>query len=209
MAKRNISTYVMAMIPAGVALNVVANTIVTTIRLPVYLNNIGTMLNAITLGPLWGCATAFLTNSVIALMQNWVQLVFSIVGMVVACLTGLLFRCRMCDRPWKIVVSGIFLGLIAGTMSTIIATFMFGGFTGAGADVVVAGMLASGQKILTAAFWGNVPANLIDKVLSLWIVVRILKMFPVRLLPNADYVRNALNTKTKKKKEASINPISV
>ncbi|MHB1650949.1 MAG: hypothetical protein ACYCVD_00540 [Desulfitobacteriaceae bacterium] len=192
---KNLSTFIVAMIPAGIALNWVANSIVEMLRLPIFLNNIGTVLNAIVLGPLWGMATAALTNIILALTVRWTYIPFMLVGMAVALMANFAFRQGWFKKLWTVLVAGTVTGAIVSVFSTVISVYVFGGFSGAGNDVITAGLVAAGQKIFTAAFLSNLPTTALDKLLTFWIVWMILKIFPVRYLPNASEIRAKLGLK--------------
>ncbi|MCP3027917.1 hypothetical protein [Halobacillus sp. A5] len=199
------SSFIIAMIPAGIALNWVANSIVEMLKLPLFLNNIGTVLNAIVLGPVWGAATALMTNVILALIVRWTYLPFALVGMFVAFLAYFFYKKGWFKKTWKVLAAGAIVGLLASVLSTVISVYAFGGFSGHTVDVLTAGMIASGQEIFNAAFIANIPGTVADKVLTLWIVWVILKSFPVRFLPNAKDIREKIGmTNTKKNKEKKI-----
>ena len=191
MLRKN-KSFIVAMIPAGIALNWVANSIVEMLKLPLFLNNIGTVLNAIVLGPVWGAVTAIMTNVILALIVRWTYLPFALVGVVVAFLSYFFFRKGWYKKSWKVITSGAITGIVASAVATVISVYVFGGFSGHTMDVLTAGLIASGQKIFNAAFMATLPGTIVDKVLTFWIVWMILKMFPVRFLPNAKEIKSKI-----------------
>lgn len=195
MSKKGLSTFAVAMIPAGIALNWVANSIVEMIRLPIFLNNIGTVLNSIVLGPIFGMATAALTNTILGLTVRWTYFPFMLVGMFTAFLAYLFFKWGWFKKVWQVVLAGAITGSLGSVISTIISVYAFGGFSGAGSDVFTAGLVAAGQKIFTASFIANLPTTALDKMLTFWIVWMILRIFPVRYLPNASEIRAKIGLK--------------
>lgn len=202
MMKKN-SSFIVAMIPAGIALNWVANSIVEMLKLPLFLNNIGTVLNAIVLGPLWGAVTALMTNVILALIVRWTYLPFAAVGIFVAFLAYFFYKKGWFQKTWKVIVSGTIVGLLASVLSTVISVYVFGGFSGHTVDILTAGLIASGTEIFNAAFIANIPGTVADKVLTFWIVWMILKTFPVRFLPNAKEIRNKIGVTKEKDKKIS------
>ncbi|WP_052158788.1 hypothetical protein [Halobacillus sp. BBL2006] len=200
MMKKN-SSFIVAMIPAGIALNWVANSIVEMLKLPLFLNNIGTVLNAIVLGPLWGGATALMTNVILALIVRWTYLPFAVVGIFVAFLAHFFYKKGWFKKGWKVITSGAVTGLLASAVATVISVYVFGGFSGHTVDVLTAGLIASGQQIFNAAFIANIPGTMADKILTFWIVWMILKIFPVRFLPNAKDIREKIGVVKSKHKE--------
>ncbi|MED3716496.1 hypothetical protein P4518_03735 [Geobacillus thermodenitrificans] len=189
---RKNSSFIVAMIPAGVALNWVANSIVEMLKLPIFLNNIGTVLNAIVLGPIWGVVTALMTNTILGLIVRWTYVPFALVGALVAYLAYFFFKREWYKKIWKVLVAGAITGVIGAVMSTIISVYVFGGFSGHANDVITAGLIAAGQQVFSATFIANLPTTIADKVLTFWIVYMILRIFPVRFLPNASDLRTKL-----------------
>ncbi|WLD93578.1 ECF transporter S component [Alkalihalobacillus sp. AL-G] len=201
MRKKMNSSFFVAMIPAGIALNWVANSIVELLKLPLFLNNIGTVLNAIVLGPIWGVVTALLTNTVLGLIVRWTYFPFALVGMFVAYLSYLFYKKGWFNKFWKVLVAGAITGALGAVIATFISVFVFGGFSGHTNDVITAGLIATGQSIFSSAFIANMPTTMLDKILTFYIVWGILKIFPARYLPNAKEIREklGLNNRTKSK----------
>ena len=67
-------TLIVTLIPVCVALNIVGGYIASALRLPVYLDMIGTAISAIVLGPWWGALVGVLTNGGSALISGPVSL---------------------------------------------------------------------------------------------------------------------------------------
>jgi energy-coupling factor transport system substrate-specific component len=54
-------------VPVGIGVNVVGGLLAGSLKLPVFLDTIGTILAAAILGPWWGALTGGLTNIIMAL----------------------------------------------------------------------------------------------------------------------------------------------
>ncbi|MBM7570725.1 hypothetical protein [Aquibacillus albus] len=199
--KNKLSTLVVAMIPAGIALNWVANSIVEMLKLPLFLNNIGNVLNAIVLGPWWGVATAVLTNLVIGLTTRWTIIPFALVGAVVALLGYWFFKKGFFKSIPKVIAAGAITGVIASALGSAVAVYVFGGFAGAGVDILTAGLVAMGNSIAVSNLIANFPGTFLDKILTFWVVFSILRIFPVRFLPNAKKIQEGLGMNKGKKKD--------
>ena len=98
----------LAMVPVGIALNIVGGLLASTLKLPVFLDTIGTILTAAILGPWWGALTGGLSN-VLASLQSPMDAWFAIVNILVASSwasrpAASAFRsCRSCsssERSW-------------------------------------------------------------------------------------------------------------
>ncbi|MCL5046476.1 MAG: hypothetical protein M1598_06775 [Actinobacteria bacterium] len=182
-------TLIAAMIPTGVALNWVVASTVQALQLPLFLNNIGSMLNAIVLGPIWGIVTASLTNTLLGLTVRWTFFPFQVVGWAIALTSYLFFILGWYKNLPKVLVAGAVTGIVSTVFSTIISTTVFGGFTGHPSDMLTAAMVASGKKIFAAAFIGNLPSQVLDKVIDFWVVWMILRLFPTRYLPDSAKIK--------------------
>ena len=82
------TTLLVTVIPVTVALNIVGGIIASALRLPVYLDMIGTAVAAIVLGPWWGALVGLLTNSGSALISGPTSLPFALVNIVGALIWG-------------------------------------------------------------------------------------------------------------------------
>ena len=76
------------------------------------------------------------------------------------------------------VVATILVALANAIMGAPIAVVVYGGIQGGGVDLVVAGFLAAGQDILSAAFLARVPINLVDKGIACFVAWLILMRLP-------------------------------
>ena len=79
------------------------------------------------------------------------------------------------------LITGVVLAIVAPIIGTIIATYVYGGLTGGGIDIAVAGLMKSGQSIFVAAFIPRLIANFVDKVLAVFVVWGIILALPKNL----------------------------
>ena len=71
------TTFVYALIPAAVALNVVGSFINHTLKLPMFLDMIGTAVVASTIGPWWGVLAGIMTNTTLGFLTGPISLPFA------------------------------------------------------------------------------------------------------------------------------------
>ena len=171
----------MVLASLGIVINIVLGTIVTTLQIPlIFLDTMGTILVAAVLGPLAGAMTGGLTNVIQGAITNPRTIPFALVNIAIGVIVG--FVCRRFRFDFKTaIITGLVLAVVAPLIGTPIAVLMFGGLTGGGMDIMVAWLLASGQRIFTAAFIPRVTGNLIDKTVSCLLVVMILRYVPKEL----------------------------
>lgn len=184
------TTLLVTLIPVCVALNIVGGYIAQAIRLPVYLDMIGTAISAIVLGPWWGALVGVLTNGGSALISGPVSIPFAIVNIVGALIWG------YGVRSWKLgrtVPRFFLLNVIVAVACTIVAApiivLVFGGATGNGADALTGTFLAVGQNLVTSVFSSNILTSLADKIIGGFVALAIIEALPKSLTGNLDIVK--------------------
>jgi energy-coupling factor transport system substrate-specific component len=171
------STY--ALIPIAIAINIVVGEIVGRLRLPVYLDSIGTVLVGVLVGPWAGAATGGLANIIWGLF-NPVPLPFAIVAIVIGLLAGIFARLGWFNRFYLVPVAGLITGVIAALLSAPLSAFIFGGVTGGGADALVAAFRAYGNSILEATARQGLIQDSLDKLITFSVAYVIIMALPAR-----------------------------
>ena len=162
--KKDFSTVTWVLIPVAIAINIVIGQIVVILKLPIYLDSIGTVLVAAICGPWAGALTGALSNTIwgLAIDPNalpWWPVAFFI-GLVAGfCAKGGLFK-----SWWKVVITGFLVALTAATVSTPIAVYIYGGITASGSSFITAYLLQTGQGVLQAVFSTNFLVEPVDKI---------------------------------------------
>jgi energy-coupling factor transport system substrate-specific component len=129
--KSDFSLQGILLIPIAVALNLVGAQLVDALKLPIYLDSIGTVLAGILAGPWVGATTGVLSNGVNAIFSP-TYLPYALVSLGLGLASGFLSRAGFFAKPWKVLASGIVLTLVATLIGTPITTYLFGGVTGVG-----------------------------------------------------------------------------
>ncbi|KAF0209501.1 MAG: ECF transporter S component [Actinomycetota bacterium] len=164
-------------VPVGIGVNVIGGLLAGSLKLPVFLDTIGTILAAAILGPWWGALTGGLTNIIMAL-QNPMDMWFALVNIAVGLIVGFISM-KYGFQKWLVVlVSGLIISVVAPIIGTTIATYVYGGLTGGGLDIFVGGLMKAGADVFTAAFIPRIWSNLIDKLLSVFVVMFVIMALP-------------------------------
>jgi energy-coupling factor transport system substrate-specific component len=167
-------------VPVGIGINVVGGLLATNLKLPIFLDTIGTILSAAILGPWWGALTGGLSN-VISSLSSPMDMWFAIVNILVGLIVGYISM-KYGFQKWLIVlVAGIIIAVVSPIVGTFIATYVYGGLTGGGIDIFTAGLMKSGADVFTAAFIPRIFANLADRLLSVAIVWGVILALPANL----------------------------
>lgn len=163
--QKDFSTMTWVLIPVAIAINGVIGYIVGQLKLPVFLDSIGTVLVGALCGPWAGALTGALSNFVIGMLTNptdwwpWIPVAFFIGLVAGLCATAGFFR-----SWWKVVVTGFLVALTAAMVSTPIAVYFFGGITSSGSSFITAYLLQTGQGIIQAVFSTNFLVEPVDKI---------------------------------------------
>jgi energy-coupling factor transport system substrate-specific component len=189
-SKREFSTITLALIPVAIAINIAIGQIIVLLKLPVYLDSIGTVLVGLLAGPWAGLVTGALSNLIWGLSGlNPAYAPFFYVAGVIGLLAGVFGNLGWAKRLWLWLLAGLITGVVAAVISAPTSAAIYGGVTGAGTDLIVAGLRAAGASVIQATFGQGIVSDPIDKLVSFLIVWLIVKALPLRFrarFPKAD-----------------------
>ncbi len=178
------TTLVVTLVPLAVAVNFAANAAAGALRLPIYLDTIGTILAAVLLGPWWGALAGALTN-VVGVVPNGVSnLLFAPVNVAAALLWGYGIRSLGLGRNAVLffLVAGV-VGVVTGILATPIVLFLFGGATGHPSDLITAALASFGLE--RATLTSSVLSSVADKVVSGYVALALIAALPAALAARA------------------------
>lgn len=188
-------TYVVALVPVAAALNIVAGAIGTALRLPVFLDMIGTAVVAITIGPWWGALVGVITNVGTATMINPVSLPFAAANVAGALIWGYGVRFGMGRTVLRFFILSLIVALGVTITAVPIYVFVFGGATGHFADMMTAAFLAAGAQLVGAVFMSNIIVSVADKVFSAFVALAIVEALPKNLQVTGDLIESETMTR--------------
>ena len=187
------NTYIAIMIPLGVAINLVGGQVASKLALPLYMDSIGTAIVAAVMGPWVGAVSGVLYNVISALISgNMLSVMFGLCNIATAFIIGFMAKSGKFTTWVHAVVATILVALANAIMGAPIAVVAYGGIQGGGVDLVVAGFLAAGQDILSAAFLARVPINLVDKGIACFVAWLILMRLPENMRTMAGSPKKAV-----------------
>jgi energy-coupling factor transport system substrate-specific component len=175
------------------ALNLVLGTIVYLLKLPIYLDMIGTMLCAMAILDRRGMAflaaaaagvISFLLGGLINPFLPWFSGTVVSVAAVTAFVTNRWvnnFRTRSFGNVWfwiPLVGLGVLTGVVAAIVSAPVVVYLFGGVTGSGSAALVAFFLKMGNQLMKAALLSGFTAEPVDKTVQLLLSVLLLRATP-------------------------------
>lgn len=181
--KSQLTTRAWALIPVGVGINVVGGVLVTTLRLPLYLDSIGTALTGIIAGPWVGAVTGVLTNLVLGVTANPTLLPYAVTSAFIGLGAGFMARWGMFRTLPRVIVSGLVMMLIATLVTAPISIFVFGGVAGTGVDAVRGAFSALGSSLVASVFQSSFLVEPFDKTASALLAFYAAKSIPLRFRP--------------------------
>lgn len=182
MSVSKLSSYNLAFMVICIAINMVAGQAVSMLKLPIFLDSIGTVLCAILAGPWMAVATGLLTNLLWGLLTGPIAAAFAPVAMMIGLSAGLLARAGWFNNLPKVVVSSVVITLALTLVAIPIRSYLFGGATGSGADFVVAYLHAMGSDLQESVAVTVLGTNLLDKLLTVLIAWGLVRRLPQRTL---------------------------
>jgi energy-coupling factor transport system substrate-specific component len=182
----------MATIPVGILLNLGLGTLVHLLRLPLFVDAVGTVVVTLLVGIPAGIATGVLSFLLGGLLVNPVMPYFSGTQAAIAIFVGLIARGGGFRSVPKTILTGVLLGVVTATVSAPVIVKLFGGITGSGSGVITAFLLASGHSVLKSVFLTGVSCEPVDKALQCLLAFWLLKSLPRKLkdrFANAGYLQ--------------------
>lgn len=83
MARRHFSSQALVLIVISIAINMIGGQLASMVKLPIFLDSIGTLISAVLLGPIIGMLTGLLTNLLWGLLTDPIAAAFAPVAMVI------------------------------------------------------------------------------------------------------------------------------
>lgn len=185
----------LALIPLGIALNLALGGLVHNLKVPLYLDAVGTitvtLLGGMRAGILVGVTSFLIGGALVDPVMPW----FSGTQAAIAIYTHVVARRGGFASHVRTILSGIGLGVVAGVVSAPVIVSLFGGVTGVGASLITAFLLASGKNILQSVMLSGLASEPLDKTLQCLLAVWLLRGLPQTLLqrfPSGSLTENKL-----------------
>jgi energy-coupling factor transport system substrate-specific component len=165
-----------------IALNLTAGQVTAALKIPLYLDSIGTILVAVLVGPWSAIICGSAANFLAAAFGNPSMIFFIPVVIVIGAFTGFLARKGWFRKWYLVVIGGILQGVLAAVVSAPISAYVFGGVMMAGTDFLVLYFRSVGNNLLNSVIYQGLASDPADKLVSFLIVFFLTKNLPQRLL---------------------------
>lgn len=184
--KYDFSLMALVLIPVGVSINVVGYQMSQILKLPVFIDQIGTILVSMITGPWVGMVTGLLGNVVNGMIYP-TAFGYAIVSMLIGFVSGFLSRWRWYSNIIGVVIGCALLNVVSSVSAAVVTVFMFGGVTGAGTDLLTAAFVASGQALWNSVLTTNVISGTVNTIVNFAIAWIIVRRIPDRFLVKLNY----------------------
>ncbi len=177
------STKVVVLIPIAVGINVIGGMLSSVLKLPLFLDTIGTIVIACLASPWVAALCGLLTSVFLALVANPVYLPYAAVSVLCGLTVGYLVRAGLFKKIWGVGLIWIVLTLVNAFSAGVVTYFVFGGATGVNAtSFLTASLVAATREIFFSVMTSALLENFIDKGISLAIAYIIIRKIPRRFV---------------------------
>lgn len=175
------STLTIVLIPVGIGINYVGKWVAQALKLPLWLDSIGTVLAAFLAGPWVGALTGAVNNVIYGLTADPVSFWYFITSVGIGLVAGLMARAGYVRTPARAIVAGLAVAAVATIVSFPINMRLWGGQTGnVWGDALFAAL--KDQPLWLASLLDEFVVDLPDKVLTVLVAFGLFRALPRRLL---------------------------
>ena len=187
----------------GFGINLFFSRIALTLRIPLYLDNVGTLLGAILGGSFPGAFIGYLTNIVNGI-QDADTLYYGVVSIIIAMLATWFHHKKWFRSVGKTLLAILMFALVGGGLGSVLTWLLYGQGFGTGISAPLAHRIydAGLHSIFLAQLSADLIIDLIDKTVVVLIVLIILKIIPQSFKERFDFAiwfQRPLDKEEKKK----------
>ncbi len=169
-------------IVCAILLNILGNRIVGALKIPLFIDNIGTILASVMGGYLPGIIVGYLTN-IVNMTANVDNVYYASISALIAVAAAFFASKGFFEKTWKVVLTIPVFALIGGALGSVLTYLIYGFGMGEGISQPFAKkLLESGTfTVFEAQMLSDVTIDLIDKAVTVIIAYVILMLIPERI----------------------------
>ena len=181
--KTTFSTAVIVLIPACIGINYIGKLFAQALKLPLWLDSIGTCIGAVLGGPLIGGICGAANNLIYGFTTgDNITLVYALTSLFIGIAVGVMARLGFMNSLPKALLTACVGGLAAVIVSTPLNIIYWGGTTGnLWGDAVFAATQASNMPVWIGSLLDEIVVDVPDKLLTGIIVYFIISKLPQKL----------------------------
>ncbi len=180
------SPWMLLLCITGLAINLILSKLVIFLNLPLYVDNVGSIIVAILGGPILGMAVGFLSN-ILGSLSTPISMYYSIFTIIIAWLAAVFSRKGVLKHWWGwLIAAGSFI--LAGGGAGSIVTWLLYGQTISGLAMPYALILTNyGISPFFAQLIIDIIIDIPDKLITVFIAWFLLHIFPKKFLTRFPY----------------------
>ena len=179
-SRKKMTVNQMVLIALAACINTAGGQAALALRLPVYLDSIGTILAGILLGPVYGMLPNLLSGILMGMTTDIYSLYFAPVGMVTGFMAGLPELMGRV-RGLRLFLAAALITVPGTIVSSLICAGLFGGITSSGSTVLVQLLSHTPLGMTASIFLVQVITDLADRTVSLFLASAAAGAVPDRL----------------------------
>lgn len=178
-----LNTATLVLIPAAIGINYLGKLFAGLLKLPLWLDSIGTCLAAMMAGPIAGAIVGAVNNIIYGVTVDPISTVYALTNIFIGITVGILAYRGFLNHIKGALITGLAAGLVSVIVSTPLNLLCWGGTTGnIWGDAAFAACLAQGIPAWIASTIDEVIVDIPDKIAVLLIVFAVGKGLPGSLL---------------------------
>lgn len=176
------TTASLVLIPAAVGINYIGKLFAGVLKLPLWLDSIGTVLASMLSGPIIGAICGAINNIIYGLTMDPVSFIYALTSIAIGIVVGIMAYKGWIKNIGKAIVVGLVAALVAAIVSTPINIGFWGGQTGnIWGDALYASLVANKWPVWIASFLDEIVVDIPDKVATVLVSYLIFKGLPKKL----------------------------
>lgn len=181
--KTKLTAATIVLIPACIGINYLGKFFASLLKLPLWLDSIGTCIGACLGGPIIGAVCGALNNLIYGLTTgDNITLVYALTSLFIGLVVGVMARLGFMDTIGKSILTAVGGGLAAVVVSTPLNIIIWGGMTGnSWGDAIFAITQTVGMSRNLGSLIDEVVVDVPDKLITMIIVFVILEGLPKKL----------------------------
>jgi len=177
-----LTTPSLVLIPAAVGINYIGKLFAGVLKLPLWLDAIGTALASMMAGPIVGAIAGAINNIIYGLTMDPISLIYALTSIAIGITVGIITYKGLLKSAVQAFIAGLIVALVAAIVSTPINIAFWGGQTGnIWGDALYTYMVANNFPVWIASFLDELIVDIPDKVATIVIAYGIFIGLPKKL----------------------------
>lgn len=177
-----LNTASLVLIPAAVGINYIGKLFAGVLKLPLWLDSIGTMLAALLAGPIVGAICGAINNIIYGLTMDPISFVYALTNIGIGLTVGIFAHKGRIKGIKSAIIVGLITALVAVIISTPLNIAFWAGQTGnIWGDAVYTYLIANNFPVAIASFVDELIVDVPDKLVTILVAYAIFKGLPKSL----------------------------